>query len=135
MAACIRSRSICYALLRAAKMRGAERVFVHAFLDGRDTLPTSGAGYLEALERAMQEIGVGKLATVSGRYYAMDRDRRWERERLTFDAMVKGTAEGGRAHGCHRAREGELQPGRDRRVRCPVRCGGCGRRTGGAGAR
>src|SRR6201986_3629000 len=84
-----------HALLRAAKMRGAERVYVHAFLDGRDTLPTSGAGYLQALERAMQEIGVGRLATVSGRYYAMDRDRRWERERLAFDAMVKGTAEGG----------------------------------------
>ena len=48
----------------------------------------------------MQEIGVGQLATVSGRYYAMDRDRRWERERLTFDAMVKGTAEGGRAQRC-----------------------------------
>ena len=84
-----------HALLRAAKMRGAECVYVHAFLDGRDTLPTSGVGYLETLERAMQEIGVGQLATVSGRYYAMDRDRRWERERLTFDAMVKGTAEGG----------------------------------------
>lgn len=83
------------ALLRAAKMRGAERVFVHAFLDGRDTLPTSGAGYLARLERVMHEIGVGRLATVSGRYYAMDRDRRWERQRLTFDAMVKGTAEGG----------------------------------------
>jgi 2,3-bisphosphoglycerate-independent phosphoglycerate mutase len=84
-----------YALLRAAKLRGAERVFVHAFLDGRDTLPTSGVRYLEALGRAMTELGVGRLATVSGRYYAMDRDRRWERERLTFDAMVKGTAEGG----------------------------------------
>ena len=84
-----------HALLRAAKMRGAERVYVHAFLDGRDTLPTSGVGYLEALQHAMQETGVGKLATVSGRYYAMDRDRRWERERLTFDAMVKGTAEAG----------------------------------------
>lgn len=87
-----------HALLRAAKMRGAERVYVHAFLDGRDTLPTSGVGYLEVLERTMRELGVGKLATVSGRYYAMDRDRRWERERLAFDAMVKGVAEGG-AHG------------------------------------
>jgi 2,3-bisphosphoglycerate-independent phosphoglycerate mutase len=84
-----------HALLRVAKLRGAERVFVHAFLDGRDTLPTSGVRYLEALDRAMNETGVGQLATVSGRYYAMDRDRRWERERLTFDAMVKGTAEGG----------------------------------------
>ena len=84
-----------HALLKAARHHGVERVFVHAFLDGRDTLPTSGAGYLEALTAAMREIGVGKLATVSGRYYAMDRDRRWEREEKTFDAMVKGHTEGG----------------------------------------
>ncbi len=84
-----------HALLKAARHHGAERVFVHAFLDGRDTLPTSGAGYLEKLDFAMREIGVGELATVSGRYYAMDRDRRWERERKTSDAMVKGHAEGG----------------------------------------
>jgi 2,3-bisphosphoglycerate-independent phosphoglycerate mutase len=84
-----------HALLRAARHHGVERVFVHAFLDGRDTLPTSGAGYLERLAAAIREIGVGKLATVSGRYYAMDRDRRWEREKKTFDAMVKGHAEGG----------------------------------------
>jgi 2,3-bisphosphoglycerate-independent phosphoglycerate mutase len=84
-----------HALLKAAKLAGVERVFVHAFLDGRDTLPTSGAGYLEKLQQTMDELGVGKLATVSGRYYAMDRDRRWEREKKTFDAMVKGSAEGG----------------------------------------
>jgi 2,3-bisphosphoglycerate-independent phosphoglycerate mutase len=84
-----------HALLKAAKLAGVERVFVHAFLDGRDTLPTSGAGYLQKLQQAMHELGVGKLATVSGRYYAMDRDRRWEREKKTFDAMVKGNAEGG----------------------------------------
>ena len=84
-----------YALLRAAKEEGLERVYVHAFLDGRDTLPTSGAGYLEALLARMREYGVGKLATVSGRYYAMDRDLRWERERKAFDAMVGGVAEGG----------------------------------------
>jgi 2,3-bisphosphoglycerate-independent phosphoglycerate mutase len=84
-----------HALLKAAKLAGVEKVFVHAFLDGRDTLPTSGAGYLEQLQQAMAEIGVGRLATVSGRYYAMDRDRRWEREKKTFDAMVKGVAEGG----------------------------------------
>jgi 2,3-bisphosphoglycerate-independent phosphoglycerate mutase len=84
-----------HALLKAAKLAGVERVFVHAFLDGRDTLPTSGAGYLAKLQQTMAELGVGKLATVSGRYYAMDRDRRWEREKKTFDAMVKGTAEGG----------------------------------------
>lgn len=84
-----------YALLRMAAMRGLSRVFVHAFMDGRDTLPTSGAGYLEALESRFQEYGVGKLASVSGRYFAMDRDLRWERERKAFNAMVKGQAEGG----------------------------------------
>jgi len=84
-----------HALLKAAKLAGVERVFVHAFLDGRDTLPTSGAGYLQKLSATMDEFGIGKLATVSGRYYAMDRDRRWEREKKTFDAMVKGNAEGG----------------------------------------
>jgi 2,3-bisphosphoglycerate-independent phosphoglycerate mutase len=84
------------ALLRMAKQQGLERVFVHAFLDGRDTLPTSGAGYLEELLQSMAEIGVGKLASVSGRYYAMDRDLRWEKERKAFDAMVTGQAPGGR---------------------------------------
>ena len=84
-----------HALLKAAKLNGVERVFVHAFMDGRDTLPQSGAGYLVKLQKEMAELGVGKLATVSGRYYAMDRDRRWERERQTFDAMVKGSAVGG----------------------------------------
>ena len=84
-----------YALLKAAKQQGVERVFVHAFMDGRDTLPTSGAGYLAALEQKMREYQVGKIASVSGRYYAMDRDRRWEREKLAFDAMVGGKAEGG----------------------------------------
>ena len=84
-----------YALLRTAKEFGLERVFVHAFMDGRDTLPTSGAGYIAALEQKMREYGVGRLASVSGRYYAMDRDRRWERERKSFDAMVHGRSEGG----------------------------------------
>ncbi len=84
-----------YALLRAARAEGLERVYVHAFLDGRDTLPTSGAGYLQALLARMEEYGVGRLATVSGRYYAMDRDMRWEREKKAFDAMVGGAAEGG----------------------------------------
>ena len=68
---------------------------VHAFMDGRDTLPTSGAGYLEQLQQKMREYQIGTVASVSGRYYAMDRDRRWEREKLAFDAMVTGRAEGG----------------------------------------
>ena len=84
-----------YALLRIVREHGVERVFIHAFMDGRDTLPTSGAGYVAHLEQKMREYGVGKVATVSGRYYAMDRDRRWERERKAFDAMVNGKAEGG----------------------------------------
>ena len=84
-----------YALLRAARAAGVERVFVHAFLDGRDTLPSSGAGYLEKLLAILAEYGTGKLASVSGRYYAMDRDMRWEREKQAFDAMVTGVAEGG----------------------------------------
>jgi 2,3-bisphosphoglycerate-independent phosphoglycerate mutase len=84
-----------YALLEMAKREKVEKVFVHAFLDGRDTLPTSGAGYLEQLLHQMHQFGVGKIASVSGRYYAMDRDKRWEREAKAFDAMVKGQAEGG----------------------------------------
>ena len=84
-----------YALLRAAKAHNVTRVYVHAFLDGRDTLPTSGAGYLEKLLHKMDEYAIGKLASVSGRYYAMDRDRKWDRERKAFTAMVYGKAEGG----------------------------------------
>jgi len=83
-----------YALLLAARQHGVERVFVHAFLDGRDTLPTSGVGYLEKLQRKITELGVGKIASVGGRYFAMDRDRRWEREKKAFDAMM-GATEGG----------------------------------------
>jgi len=84
-----------YALLRAAREFGLTRVFVHVYLDGRDTPPTSGIDYTAKLEQKMREIGVGKIASVSGRYYAMDRDKRWERQRKAFDAMVHGKAEGG----------------------------------------
>jgi 2,3-bisphosphoglycerate-independent phosphoglycerate mutase len=84
-----------YALLRTAREYGLSRVFVHCFMDGRDTPPASGTGYIAQLEQKMREYGVGKVATVSGRYYAMDRDKRWERERKAFDAMVTGKAEGG----------------------------------------
>jgi 2,3-bisphosphoglycerate-independent phosphoglycerate mutase len=79
-----------------AKQNQVERVFVHAFMDGRDTLPTNGAGYLEQLQQAMREYNTGKIATVSGRYYAMDRDRRWDRIAKAYGAMVFGEAEGGR---------------------------------------
>ena len=84
-----------YALLKMAKENGLERVFVHAFMDGRDTLPTNGAGYLQQLQQKMREYNCGKIASVNGRYYAMDRDRRWERIAKAFSAMVEGKAEGG----------------------------------------
>jgi len=83
-----------YALLRMAKQNGVDRVFVHCFMDGRDTLPISGAGYLQQLQQKMRELGTGKIATVSGRYYAMDRDKKWDRELKAFDAMVHGKGEG-----------------------------------------
>jgi 2,3-bisphosphoglycerate-independent phosphoglycerate mutase len=85
-----------YALLKMAKENGLDRVFVHAFMDGRDTLPTNGAGYLEQLQRKMREYNCGKIATVNGRYYAMDRDRRWERIAKAYNAMVFAEAEGGK---------------------------------------
>jgi len=79
-----------HALLKLAKQNGIDRVFVHAFMDGRDTLPTNGAGYLEKLQQKMREYNCGRIASVSGRYYAMDRDRRWERIAKAFDVMVAG---------------------------------------------
>src|ERR1700731_317520 len=85
-----------YALLRMAKQNGVDRTFIHAFMDGRDTLPTNGAGYLEQLQQKMRECNTGKIATVNGRYYAMDRDRRWERIAKAFDAMVHGNGEAAR---------------------------------------
>jgi 2,3-bisphosphoglycerate-independent phosphoglycerate mutase len=79
-----------YALLKLAKEKNVKRVFVHAFLDGRDTSPTGGAGYVQELLDKCREIGAGKLATVAGRYYAMDRDKRWERIEKAYRAMVDG---------------------------------------------
>ena len=80
------------AILRLARARGlpADRVVVHAFTDGRDTAPDSGLGFLQDLERTMSDIGVGRVGTVSGRYYGMDRDRRWERTHRAYDAIVHG---------------------------------------------
>lgn len=79
-----------YGLLEMAKEKGLDKVFIHAFMDGRDTPPKSGKTYLEELEEKIKEIGVGRIATVSGRYYAMDRDNRWERIKKAYDAMVLG---------------------------------------------
>ena len=79
-----------YGLLELAKRQGVEKVYVHCFLDGRDTPPASGKDYVEALEAKMKEIGVGEVASVSGRYYAMDRDNRWDRVERAYNALVKG---------------------------------------------
>ena len=84
-----------YALLAMAKKQGVEHVYVHCFMDGRDKPPESGIDYIRELQQKIQEIGTGKIATVSGRYYAMDRDKRWERVEKAFRAMVTG--EGNRA--------------------------------------
>lgn len=79
-----------YALLELAKEMGLKDVYIHCFMDGRDVPPRSGKGYLEELEKKINEIGVGEIATVSGRYYAMDRDKRWDRTKRAYDAMVLG---------------------------------------------
>ena len=80
-----------YALLELAKKQNVEHVFVHCFMDGRDTPPESGAGFIEQIQKEMRRIGAGKIATVSGRYYAMDRDKRWDRIERAFGAMVSGS--------------------------------------------
>lgn len=79
-----------FALLTLAAKEKVERVYVHAFLDGRDVAPDSAIGYIQQLQDKMKELGVGQLATVQGRYYAMDRDRRWERIEKSYRAMVYG---------------------------------------------
>lgn len=79
-----------YALLKLAKQRGLEKVYIHAFMDGRDVPPTSGVDFLRECISKTQEIGVGKVATVMGRYWAMDRDKRFERLQKAYDAMVLG---------------------------------------------
>ena len=79
-----------FGLLELAKKEGLSKVFVHCFLDGRDTPPASGKGYVEQLCDKMKELGVGQVASVMGRYYAMDRDNRWDRVELAFNAMTKG---------------------------------------------
>lgn len=79
-----------FALLKLAKDQGLTEVYVHAFLDGRDVGPDTAPGYVVETQRQMKEIGVGEFATISGRYYAMDRDNRWEREKKAYDAIIDG---------------------------------------------
>jgi len=79
-----------YAMLKMAKQEGVSKVFVHAIMDGRDTPPNSGLVYMQGLLQKLKELGVGKVATVSGRYYAMDRDQRWDRVQLAYDVYTQG---------------------------------------------
>jgi 2,3-bisphosphoglycerate-independent phosphoglycerate mutase len=81
-----------FGLLEMAKQQRVENVFVHCFMDGRDTPPHSGRDFVQQLQQKMRELGVGKIATVVGRYYAMDRDNRWERIQLAYNAVVHGEA-------------------------------------------
>ena len=82
-----------FALLEMAKKLGLEKVYVHCFLDGRDTPPQSGKDYVQQLQDKMDELGVGQIASVHGRYYAMDRDNRWDRVELAYNALTKGEGE------------------------------------------
>jgi len=80
-----------YALLKLAKQKGVEQVYIHCFMDGRDTDPASGMGFLKELQAQCDILGIGTIATVIGRYYAMDRDKRWERVQWAYDALTAGT--------------------------------------------
>lgn len=82
-----------FALLDAAKKAQVPEVFIHFFGDGRDTSPRSAAGYMKQLLDKLHEINFGKLATITGRYYAMDRDKRWERIKIAVDGLVSGVGE------------------------------------------
>ena len=81
------------ALLRFAKQEGIDKVFIHAFTDGRDTSPKGGVQYIQHLQEQAERIGIGRIASVSGRYYAMDRDNRWQRTEKAYRAIVEGLAE------------------------------------------
>ena len=82
-----------WALLKLAKMEGLSQVYFHAFMDGRDTLPNSGIGFIKEFQNKAKEIGIGKIATISGRYYAMDRDNRWDRIEKAYKTIVHGEGE------------------------------------------
>ena len=84
-----------YALLETAKEVGVKEVYIHFFGDGRDTAPRSAAGYLKDLQAFIEKEKIGEVATIVGRYYAMDRDKRWERVKIAVDGLVKGEGEKG----------------------------------------
>ena len=107
-----------FALLQMAKQNKVEKVFVHCFMDGRDTPPHSGIDFISQLQQKMRELGVGQIASVSGRYYAMDRDNRWERVEKAYRAMVHGDTEV-KSQRSSRRRSRQLRKGRNRRIHHP----------------
>ena len=114
-----------YALLELCKRQGVEKVYVHCFMDGRDTPPASGAAYIRQLEEQMGKIGVGKIATVSGRYYAMDRDKHWDRMEPAYQALALG--QGPRAESAAQAVQSSYQAGQtDEFIKPAVCCPGAG---------
>lgn len=113
-----------YALLELAKKHGLTKVYVHAFLDGRDVPPSSALGYVAALEAKMAEIGVGHISTIAGRYYAMDRDKRWERVEKAYNAMV--CRQGESASSATIAIEQSYSQGKTDEFVPPTVIGGCG---------
>ena len=113
-----------YALLELAKRNDLKKVYVHAFLDGRDVPPSSGIEYIKALEEKIAEIGVGSIATVAGRYYAMDRDKRWERVEKAYNAMV--CREGEEAASASEAVEASYKLGKTDEFVAPTVIAGCG---------
>ena len=82
-----------FGILDMAKQRGLEQVYVHCFLDGRDVAPKSGAGFVAQLQQKCEELGNARIATIQGRFYGMDRDKRWERVKIAYDALVNGIGE------------------------------------------
>ncbi|MGN1144147.1 MAG: 2,3-bisphosphoglycerate-independent phosphoglycerate mutase, partial [Anaerovoracaceae bacterium] len=113
-----------FALLRLAKQRGVSKVFVHCFMDGRDVPPTSGADFMKQLEDFMDAEGIGRVGVVSGRYYAMDRDKRWERVSLAYDALTLG--EGKQAASGSEAVAAAYDRGETDEFILPTVCGGAG---------
>ncbi|MFW5873484.1 MAG: 2,3-bisphosphoglycerate-independent phosphoglycerate mutase [Bacillota bacterium] len=107
-----------FGLLEAAKKSGIQEVYIHAILDGRDTPPQSAVKYLEELKNKITEIGIGEIATVSGRYYTMDRDNRWERTELAYNALVLG--EGREADSAIQAVEESYKEGVDDEFVVPI---------------
>ena len=112
------------ALLRLAKLRGLDKVYVHAFLDGRDVPPSSALTYVNQLEQQISSVGVGSIATICGRYYAMDRDKRWDRVEKAYNALV--CRQGEQALTAHEAVELAYQRGETDEFILPTVVGGCG---------